>query len=66
MALFCAFVHAKIVLFADPRAAPSMLLMNRIVGKILITPAGSEIRGKQPHSVQKYKGSTDQWTGARN
>jgi type II secretory pathway pseudopilin PulG len=66
MALFCAIVRAKIMLFADPRAAPSMLLMNHIVGKNHITPAGSEIRGKRPHSAQKSRDSTGQWTDARN
>jgi hypothetical protein len=40
--------------------------VDRVVGKILITPAGSEIRGKRPYFAQKSKGSTDQWTDARN
>jgi hypothetical protein len=45
MALFCAIVRTKVMLFADPRAVPSMLspyvLMNRIVGKNHITPEGT-------------------------
>lgn len=40
--------------------------MNHIVGKNHITPAGSKISGKWPYSAQKSRGSTDQWTGARN
>ena len=70
MALFCAIVRTKVMLFAGPRAVPSILspyaLMNLIVGNNHITPAGYEIRGKQPHSAQKSRGATDQWTGARN
>jgi hypothetical protein len=38
----------------------------RLIGKNLIPPAGSEIRGKRPHSAQKSRDSTGQWTDARN
>jgi hypothetical protein len=73
MAVFCAIVHVQIVLLSagcEPESRLSKpspyILMNHLIRKNHITPTGSQIHGKQPHSAQKSKGSTEQWTDARN